>query len=123
MQLTAKASYALLLCEMERGRVNWQDTARLDRIRRAHAQKHHVGPKQNWVKNSDSSKKPWFCKFYQTGTCSFVKDHDHICAFCLGQGKIMGHAEKDCHSARRSQNQGQIQNYVTSKNEGNVAQL
>ena len=63
---SSKASHVVLLCEMERGRVNLEDTTRLDRIRRAHAHK------QNWVKNSDSSKKPWFCKFYQTSTCSFV---------------------------------------------------
>ena len=39
----AKAAHAILLCEMERGMVNWEDTDRIDRIRRAHAQKHVVG--------------------------------------------------------------------------------
>ena len=36
----AKASHAVLLCEMERGAVTWSDTGRIDQIRRAHAQKH-----------------------------------------------------------------------------------
>ena len=36
---SAKASHAVLLCEMERGSLKWSDTTRIDRIRRAHAQK------------------------------------------------------------------------------------
>ena len=34
---SAKVSHAVLLCEMERGKVTWQDTARIDRVRRAYA--------------------------------------------------------------------------------------
>ena len=33
----AKAAHAVLLCEMERGSVTWEDQDRIDRIRRAHA--------------------------------------------------------------------------------------
>ena len=71
---SAKASHAVLLCEMERGSMKWSDTTRIDRIRRAHAQK-HTSFKSNWVKNSDS-KKPWFCKAFQTNVCRFQKDHE-----------------------------------------------
>ena len=39
----AKGAYAVLLCEFERGGSNWEDTARIDRIRPAHAQKHTSG--------------------------------------------------------------------------------
>ena len=35
----AKAAHAVLLCEMERGVLTWADTSRIERIRRAHAQK------------------------------------------------------------------------------------
>ena len=100
----AKAAYAVLLCEFERGSVNWEDTARIDRIRRAHAQK-HVSVTKQWGKNDKNEKntKPWFCKFFQNGSCSFAKDHEvngrmhkHICSFCLGQGRFLGHPEKDC---------------------------
>ena len=35
-----KAAHAVLLCEMERGSLRWEDTERIDRVRRAHAQKH-----------------------------------------------------------------------------------
>ena len=37
---SAKASHAVLLCEMEQGSIKWSYPPRIDRIRRAHAQKH-----------------------------------------------------------------------------------
>ena len=46
----AKATHAVLLCEMERGSLDWTQTHRIDRIRRAHAQKHTTNYKQNWGK-------------------------------------------------------------------------
>ena len=36
---SAKASHAVLLCRMEEGKVEWHETHKLDRIRRAHAQR------------------------------------------------------------------------------------
>ena len=45
-----KASHTVLLCEMETDMVSWQDTQRIDRIRRAHAQKH--SSTQNWANTS-----------------------------------------------------------------------
>ena len=48
---SAKASHADLLCEMERGKVTWQDTTRIDRVRRAYAQKHQSTGRQNWGKS------------------------------------------------------------------------
>ena len=33
----AKAAHTVLLCEMERGSLKWEDTDRVDRVRRAHA--------------------------------------------------------------------------------------
>ena len=96
-----KAAHAVLLCEMERGSVTWEDKDRTDRIRRAHAQKHVSVGKQTWGRAE--SRKPWFCKNFQTNSCSFSKDHEtngqlhrHICAFCLSQGKQLGHSEKNC---------------------------
>ena len=77
----AKAAHAVLLCKFERGTVNWGDTARIDRIRRAHAQK-HVSTTRTWGKNEKNSKQ------FQTETCSFSKDHEvngkthkYICSF------------------------------------------
>ena len=104
----AKAAHAVLLCEMERGSLTWENGERIDRIRRAHAQK-HVPSRQAWGKSD--TKKPWFCKNFQNNTCSFQKDHEsngrlqrHICAFCLTQGKQLGHAEKNCQNKTKNEN-------------------
>ena len=104
----AKAAHAVLLCEFERGGANWEDTARIDRIRRVHAQKHTMGGK-TWVKN-DRSLKPWYCKQFQTGACGHSKDHEvngrlhkHLCSFCISQGRFLGHPEKDCIFSKKAQ--------------------
>ena len=96
----AKAAHAVLLCEMERGSLRWEDTERIDRVRRAHAQKHVPSSRQNWAR---ADKKPWFCKSFQSNACSHQKDHEvngrmnrHICAFCLTLGKQLNHSEKNC---------------------------
>ena len=106
---SAKSAHAVLLCEMERGSVDWFNTERIDRIRRAHAQRHTAPPKQSWQKTTDQAKKPWFCKAFQVGTCYHTKDHEnngkthrHICAHCLAQGRILTHPEKDCLFAKKS---------------------
>ena len=98
----AKAAHAVLCCELERGTVTWDDSARIDRIRRAHAQKQPNQTTRNWGKK-DMAQRPWFCKFFQTGSCVHNKDHEvggklhrHICSVCLQQGKILNHAQKDC---------------------------
>ena len=46
----AKASHAVMLCEMQRGSLSWFDSDRIDRLRRAHAQRHSAPNKQNWGK-------------------------------------------------------------------------
>ena len=43
----AKAAHAVLLCEMEQGSLQWEDLDCIDRIRRAHAQK-HVSGRSGW---------------------------------------------------------------------------
>ena len=106
----AKAAHAVLMCDMERGAVTWDDTAPIDRVRRAHAQK-HVQNFKNYGKNGEvSSKRPWFCKMYQLGSCLFAKDHEsngklhrYICANCLEKGRQLNHPEKDCLWAKNNQ--------------------
>ena len=79
----AKAAHAVLMCEMERGSLQWEDT--------------------------DPGRKPWFCKNFQSGNCTHTRDHEfngklqkHICAFCLMGGKQLGHAEKDCNFKKQN---------------------
>ena len=71
----AKAAHAVLLCDMERGAVSWQETSKIDQIRRVHAQKHSQNPKL-WTKN-----------------------------FCLDKGKTLNHADKDCNWAKKPKNE------------------
>ena len=89
---------------MERGVISWQETSKMDRIRTAHAPKHSQNSKP-WAKKSDAtaSKNPRFCKAFQTGSCTFNRDHEsngkwqgHSCATCLDKGKTLPHAENDC---------------------------
>ena len=115
--VNAKAAHAVLLCEIKRGSVDWLNTQRIDRIRRAHAQKHNPAHKQT---SGDTCKKLWYCKAFQSGSCHFTKDHGvsgklhkHICAHCLSQGRFMGHSEKECNSWKKS---------FHSKNEKSAAQ-
>ena len=61
----AKAAHAILFCEMECGVLTWEDSERIDCIRRVHAQKHVMGSEQNWSRND--TRKP-----FQTNS----KDHD-----------------------------------------------
>ena len=106
--LSAKVAHAILLLPYSyvtwRGILHWGDTEKIDRIRRAHAKKHSY-VNQNWVKSSLDSKKPWFCKQYQTNSCSFSKDHGSfgICANCLASEKILSHPECECRFAKKSQ--------------------
>ena len=59
---STKTAHAVFLCEMERGCLNWNDTAaHINRIRRARAQKHSNKNGQNWGNKSDYNKKHWFC--------------------------------------------------------------
>ena len=99
-------AHAVLLCEMERGSLSSEDEDQIDRICRAHVQKYVSINTQAWGRTDN--RKPWFCKNFQRNSCSFSRDHEsnghlhkHICAFCLAQGKQLGHLEKNC------QNKGQ----------------
>ena len=48
----AKAAHVVLLCDMERGAVTWDNSDKIDRIRRAHAQRHAQNSK-SWGKTSE----------------------------------------------------------------------
>ena len=63
----AKAAHAVLMCEMQRGSLKWEDTDRIDRIHRANTQK-HAPARGNWARPSDPGRKPWRCKNCQSGT-------------------------------------------------------
>ena len=96
----AKAAHAVLLCETERGSLQWEDLDRIDRIRRAHAQK-HISSKATWGKVSDHSGR--------NGSCTYSCDHEsngklqkHICSFCLTGRRQLAHPEKECTYEKQS---------------------
>ena len=103
----AKGAHAVLLCKMEEGRVRWEDTHKIDRIRRAHVHRIQTGNSQKRIHPKDS---PTPCKFYQQATCSQKTDHEvnghtylHVCSNCFANGKKYPHASKDCRKAAKNE--------------------
>ena len=64
---SAKASHAVLLCRMEEGKVEWSETTKIDRIRRAHVQRL---PLQN--KSPNLKQKQLFVAFTR-GPCANIR--------------------------------------------------
>ena len=109
----AKATHGVMLCDMERGAVTWDNSDKIDRIRRTQAQRHSQNSK-SWAKTSEQGnvKKPWFCKPFQNGSCTFQKYHEsngkwqrHVCATCLERRNILNHSEKECTWVKCSKNE------------------
>ena len=78
---SAKASHAVLLCRMEQGEIKYfSDTASIDRVRRANAQKHMpIGASANHsVANKITAKvtRSMPCTYYNQGTCMQQKTHE-----------------------------------------------
>ena len=103
----ARASHAVLLCRMEQGEVTgYNETDKLDRIRRENAQRHLPTPSNDSYNFSKKSKvnKTLTCSYFNQGTCMHQKSHDnkgvmyrHICSYCFQQtGKTYPHSEQNC---------------------------
>ena len=65
----AKASHAVLLCRMEQGEISsWLETEKIDRVRRAHAQRHSTGQgSAQRAQDKHSSAKTATCVYYNKG--------------------------------------------------------
>ena len=74
----AKASHAVLLCRMEQGKISdYSCTDKIDRIRRANAQR-HSSPKKS-VSDKKITQKPakvMPCNVFKQNSCSFGKTHE-----------------------------------------------
>ena len=116
--ISAKASHAVLLCQMEQWEVkSYSDVLAIDRIRRANAQKHvnlsQVNSSQNlaYTKKFGKTIKFMPCTYFNRGTCVQKKSHEtrgvlykHICASSfLPAGKTFPHAEAQCKNKHKSQ--------------------
>ena len=102
----AKASHAVLLCRMEQGEIaNYSQFDKIDRIRRANAQRHiHTSSHSQFhKKNFQKSQKLMPCHYFNQGTCSYTKTHEtrgvrynHVCSVCFYNGKMFPHPEIEC---------------------------
>ena len=107
----AKASHTVLLCGMEQGETSdWGQVDKIDRIRRANAQKHvpiisnNQHPKSNASRFSTKAQKTMPSVYYNQGACSQSKSHEtkgifykHICSACSAHdSKAFLHLEQDC---------------------------
>ena len=104
---SAKACHAVLLCRMEQGEVkDYTQTDLIDRIRRAHAQR-HTPSTQHFAKNAtkrDKTARTMICQFFNQGSCMHQATHEtkgviykHVCNFCFTKnGKSFPHSEIEC---------------------------
>ena len=94
----AKASHAVSLCRMEQGEVSdYLDIQKIDRIRRANAQKHttHTSSSQSTFTKKIGGKntRSMPCSYYNQDSCVHDKTHEtkgtlykHICSACFANG-------------------------------------
>ena len=99
---SAKGAHAVVLCHMEENKVNWDETNKLDRLRRVHAQR---SPNSNTSlgRKFKSKDKGIPCRFYQKGTCGQKTEHEnggqlylHVCENCFAKGRSHPHPGKEC---------------------------
>ena len=115
---SAKASHAVLLCHMEQGEIaGWQETEKIDRVRRAHAQRHVVG-QGNVQKPQDKGSnggRVFPRLYFNKGACLQKQTHEnkgvtyrHICSHCWNkEGKLFSHPQVECRKF-----QGNVKNDV-----------
>ena len=107
----AKGAHAVLLCKMEEGRLNWQETNKIDRIRRAHAHKiQNPAIGTNTSRHTSDKGQPTPCKFFQKSSCSHKTDHKtnghmylHVCSHCFVSGKKYPHPVKECRRTSKNE--------------------
>ena len=107
---SAKGAHALILCCMGEGKVNWLMSEKLDRLRRAHAQKIVTNLSTSHPARGKMDTEVMICKYFQTGKFTQKGDHTtsgqlytHICAHCVTLGKHFPHALKDCSNKKENQ--------------------
>ena len=64
-----KGAHVLLLCRMEEGKVNWSMTDKIDRLRRAHAQR-VVTNSTNTHSRKVGDSQGMSCRYFQNGKCA-----------------------------------------------------
>ena len=99
---SAKACHAVVLTTMELGKLSCNETEKLDRLRRTHAQKHQNISKPNhqtatkFEGSGNANQKSIICKYFTDGHCAQPVDNKtrthvtkgvayrHVCHICEG---------------------------------------
>ena len=79
---SAKGAHTVVLCHMEENKVNWDDTNKLDRLGRVHAQR-TPNSSTSLGHKFKSKDKGIPCRFYQKGTCGKKKLSMKMGASCI----------------------------------------
>ena len=85
----AKRAHGVVLQEIEKGKIDWNQLDQIEKIRSRNAQKVIGNP--NPQKMSEFSEKTFICKLFNKGTCKFEKQsehtdkgvtYQHYCSYC-----------------------------------------
>ena len=91
--------YWVVGSHVENARLDWTDTAQIQKLRAKHAQKHEITVKKQAAQEGQSEKLR-YCGLYQKGTCPEKADHagqKHMCAYCFRAKRMQcQHPESEC---------------------------
>ena len=107
----AKASHAVLLCRMEQGEVKrYTEVDKIDRIRRAYAQRHQYPSMSTQTSSKFGNKTPKAVPrlYFNQNMCNQSKTHKTkgvvykpICSASFTNGKAFNHSEVDCKNKQK----------------------
>ena len=100
--------HAIILQQMEQGRITWEDERRLRELRHTYA---HARARGSGEQSKQNLRGPVFCYKFQDGECPYDHDHTtsrgfvrHICAYCLKHtGFAYKHPWSACQRKQRDQ--------------------
>ena len=89
----------------------WADCDKIERIRRAHAQRHVTASPEKGQKGQDKNQqsgKVLPCLYFNKNTCVLKTSHEtrgvlyrHICSACFSaEGKAYAHSQADCRKSK-----------------------
>ena len=91
--------HAIVLSEMEQNRLTWQDTEKIQRLRRQYAKKHCTKTMAAEAKGKVNETTTTACKSWNAGSCTKENGHDgkgHYGSYCITIGYKRKHQEKEC---------------------------
>ena len=106
---TAKRAHGVVLQEIKKGKIDWNQLDQIEKIRSRNAQRVIGNP--NPSKLSEFAEKHFICKLFNKGSCKFEKQsehtdkgitYQHYCSYCYSSaGKKYDHPKTKCHRLRK----------------------